>query len=622
MLTEQMKKYGFAIILSLIGCLVYSYFVMNRAEVDLSIHVQRRTFFQMFWAKAGEGFSEKRSVKVLVKPGLKDYHFFLTNLRGVDKIRLDPHQYAGKCTIEKLRIVQKGIEPIQLTTNKGLGYLNNRHQVSEYHIDESGLVVYATGKDPFLEGNLVVEKTNFPWLQEISRLFFISLVISCTYFFTNHLNKHLEYSSLLMISVLALVLIMAMISKKNAHPDEHVHIEASKYYQNNWMPPVIEDPAIRSTYSRYGFSRLNSPEIYYFFSGKFAQLVSFMHVKSYLLLRLFNVFLLACIFMYMVRHVGARYIAMPFLITPQIWYVFSYCNSDVFAIFIAFLVGVQVTAPQSTFHVFLRQNLDKNLFFRGIVLGGLVGCLLLLKKNFYPFIAFVACVLAWQLYEIKDKEKRLIFVKRLSVLLLIGMTLFGMRRGADYYVNGIDKAEKITKMRIETADSLLNPTSELSKQHLNLSMKKRGVPLLYLIKVRRFFEKTFRSAFGVYGYLSIHASYSYYDAVRWSGIGLLALFLSLILMNSFKANGPITIIFLTFSLALIGISLLRSWTNDFQAQGRYLFPIVSMLSIVYARNYNFLKGKLFTSGFLVMFFLAVYSYIFVGIAKIPKISLY
>jgi hypothetical protein len=281
-------------------------------------------------------------------------------------------------------------------------------------------------------------------------------------------------------------------------------------------------------------------------------------------------------------------------------------------------VGVQIVAPGSMFNVFLRQKPDSRLLIRSLLLGLLLGSLLLLKKNYYPYIVFVISVLIWQIWEMGSREERLLVVKRMLVLSLIGLSLFGLRRGVDYYVNGFDRADKLAKMSVETAAPLFNPQTELSKKHLHLNMKKRGVSWIFLVKQKRFFEKTYRSMFGSYGYFTISASYRYYDLVRWTGISLLLVFISTIVIHSWRENGFITVSFLVLSLALISASFYHSWTKDFQAQGRYLFPIISMLSIVYARNYRYLNGRLFTTIFIIMFMLSAYSFIFVAIPQIPK----
>jgi len=618
MLIEKLEKHRVILFLCLAACTAYSVFLLNVAVVSLSIQVEKRTLFQMYWAHGNEGFSEKRTAKLMVTPDQQHYRFLLTNLKNVQRIRVDPHKYIGGSSIEKIRIEQKGIKPIHFNSRDGFYPFKELNHIAEYHLEKNGLVVRSNGKDPFLAGDLTIEKVAFPWLLEFFRFGLICLVIIITYSAMNHLNAKLGYVPIFMAVVLTLILIMAMISERDVHPDEHVHIEASKYYQKNWMPPSIEDPAIRHTYSVYGSSRLNKPEVYYFFSGKFTELTSFLHIKPFQLFRLFNVFLFTCLLLYTIKSTGARAVAMPFLISPQIWYVFSYTNSDAFSLFIVFLVGIQVVTPDSMFNLFLRQQPDNRLIIRSLLLGCLLGCLLLLKKNFYPYTAFVISVLVWQIWSMESGEERILIVKRLLLLTLIGLALFGLRTGADYYVNGLDKGEKLANMRIETADSLFSPQTDLNKRHLHLSMKKRGVPLMHLVKTKRFFEITFRSSFGVYGYFTISGPFRYYDMVRWTGVALLLVFLGLIFYHSWRENGFIAVSFLFFSLLLIAISLYHSWTMDFQAQGRYLFPIAAMLGIVYARGHRYLKGPVFTSLFAVMFLLSAYSFLFVAISQIPK----
>ena len=618
-LLEKIVRHKFLVFLCLIGCTIYFFSLVNRATVDLSIQVERRVIFKIYWAQENEGFSEWKSKEVLIKPGEKNYHFWLTNLRNVDTIRIDPQRSKGKSVIEKIVFTQRGIKPISYSPQDGFFEIKQLNHISEYHLEEEGLVIHSSSYDPYLVGDFTVEKTAFPWVLEFFRFGFVCLIIVIVYTSTKHLNKELKYVPLLMTVVLTLVLVMAVISDINVHPDEATHLEASKYYLNNWLPPAVEDPEIRSSYSPYGTSRLHQPEIYYLFAGKFAKLISDIHLEPLWLIRLFSVFLFGCLLFYTLKGMGARAIAIPFLISPQIWYVFSYSNSDAFALFISFLVGVQIVVPRSMFNLFLRQNSDRGLFLiRALLLGLLLGCLLLLKRNYYPFIIFILGVLAWQIWEMGSKEERLLAVKRLLILSVIGLSLFSLRIGADYYVNGFDRADKIADIRSELAAPLYNPQTELNKRHAHLYMKKRGVPLNYLIEKERFFEKSFRSTFGVYSYFTISAPIIYYDIVRWTGVALLVVFLGLIFKHSWRENGIITFLFLILSLGLIAASLHHSWTKDFQAQGRYLFSIVPMLSVVYARSHRYLNGWLFTSLFFVMFLLAAYSFIFVAIPQIPK----
>ncbi len=617
-LLEKAREHRFLLFLVLAGCLLYAIFFASTATVSLNIDVEKRTVFRMYWAKSDQGFSEDRVAKLVVTPNKKKYTFLLTNIKKIKKLRIDPHQYKGLSKIRSLSLSQKGVQTIHFTGSDLFSRFKPNEHVEQYQLKDSSVVVESKGRDPFIIGDITFDKTNYPWLAESCRYLFICLVISLVYGATRHLVGQQQYVVILMSVVLTCILVMALISKRNVHPDEYVHIYASRYYQQHWMPPQIEDPSISHTYSQYGASRLNNSEISYLFAGKFAQLVSFFKMRPYWLFRLFNVFLFGCILLYTIRVVDARSVALPLLISPQIWYVFSYCNSDAFALFVTFVVGVQLVVPDSHFNRFIRQKDPGRIVWKGVLLGCLLGCLLLLKKNYYPYIVFILTYLAWQIYQEKDRQERLLMLKRLAVLSMIGLCLFGLRRGADYYVNGVDRAEKLAKIRVEKARKIFNPKTELEKTHASLYLKKKGVPLSYVVHTKRFFEQTFRSSFGVYGYFTISGPFRYYDCVRWIGCALLLFFLCKVLFYSWRENGIIVLSFLVFSVLLIGFSLYHSWAKDFQAQGRYLFPIVSMLSIVYAKTSKYCIDKLFYLLFFILFLLSGYSFIFIALSKIPK----
>ena len=105
-LFEKLQKQSLVLLLCLTGCTIYAVFFLNAATVNLSMHVEKRTIFQMYWAEANKGFSEKNSAKLVVGPRQKHYQFSLTNLRNVGRIRLDPHKYIGGSIIEKITIEQ------------------------------------------------------------------------------------------------------------------------------------------------------------------------------------------------------------------------------------------------------------------------------------------------------------------------------------------------------------------------------------------------------------------------------------------------------------------------------------------------------------------------------------
>ncbi|MDP3695331.1 MAG: hypothetical protein Q8R42_04390, partial [Desulfocapsaceae bacterium] len=130
--------------------------------------------------------------------------------------------------------------------------------------------------------------------------------------------------------------------------------------------------------------------------------------------------------------------------------------------------------------------------------------------------------------------------------------------------------------------------------------------------------KTFRSAFGVYGYFTLSASDDYYKIVQWLGTSFLFFFICSIIMKGGLPNNILLFAGLGCGITLIGISLWHSWTSDFQAQGRYLFPIILLLGIIYFQTKDIFQKRIFNFFVFSMFAVSLYSFIYIALQNIPK----
>jgi hypothetical protein len=600
-------------------CGLYYHFFENKAYVDIEIEVNEKTDFKIYWAGSGQLYSEKNMSGVVANPDCKIYHFFLTDISQVERLRIDTHRYKGESKLKRVFIQQPGWTPISLTTPKEFDRLVPLHQIIEYGIDSKGLSVKSTGEDPYFELLITPQQTkrHMGWLS--LRFAALSAIICLLLYCTRTLIKDLRFVPLLLFGVWILIVVMAGISQRNAHPDEYVHLAATSYYRDHWLPPKIEDPAIRNTYSVYGYSRLNISEAYYIFAGKFNRLLDEFKLPPHFSLRIFNVLLFGLLLLSTVKNKYARMIALPFLLSPQIWYLFSYCNSDAFALFCAFLVGCQLVDPESMLYSYLRDNRWTAKISMGAFLSVLLGTTFLLKRNYYPFILFFYICLGLNVFLNKDfSEKK---KKLLTLLLLIttaGLLLAGIRIGAGYMVNGFDRQEKIARLHEELAHPWYKESTELHKKHINLYRKARGASLYEIVADDRWFERSFQTGFGVFGYSSINAPSIYYDLVRWTGVSLLIFVFSSIFWRGGLVGSGLALSTLGLSLMLISVSLYHSWTADFQAQGRYLLPILPMLGILYATTYRAINNSILSSCVFLMYCLGVYSFIFQGLMHIPK----
>ncbi len=611
--------YVFPAILSLLACTLYYIFFINTAHVEVELEVAKKTNFKIYWAQKGQPYSEKQMSVVTAHPRRTHYSFFLTNIKNIARLRIDTHAYAGDATLKHLAIEQEGYATLTLSDSREFGKLVPLAQIEDLRITEDGLWLRSAGGDPNFELAIFPEYLGMDlgWL--LIRFGAIIFFVTLIYRFTSSLGKDFLFVPVLLTGVWVLIIVMAGISKRNVHPDEYVHLYASSYYDDHWLPPSLDDDSVRDTYSVYGVSRLNNGEIYYLFSGKFHKLLESFRISEYFSLRMFNICLFGLILLYTIKNRYARMVAIPFLLSSQIWYVFSYCGSDAFALFITFLVGCELVNPESRFNRFLTG--DRRRFLPGIVaLGFLFGCLFLLKKNYYPFIAYVYLFLGIQLFfSTLSFAERQTGLKRLTAVTIIGLLLFGLHLAAGYVVNGFDRNTRIAELREELARSSYKPGTELHKKYISLQRKARGTTLAEMVTVERWFEKSFRSSFGVFGYSSISASQTYYDLVRWTGVGLLIFVFGSIFFRGGIESSSLAFALVVLSGALIAASFYHSWTVDFQSQGRYLFPIIPMLGILYARTYRAIHRQILFFGVCSMYLLGMYSFVFQALVRIPKV---
>ncbi len=613
------KKNGWFLVLSLLSCCVYIFLLSKRAHVEIEVEVNQESFFRIFWTEPGGHYSENRMVGTFIHPDRQKYGFFLTDLSKVERLRIDTHQYAGTVTLKSIKIYQQGFLPIILSASSGLDSLIPFQQVEEYRVDESGLWLRSAGNDPSFELTpqlhpVAIDK--LAWITELTLVFLAAwfLIWGCSLLIVNF-----RFVPMMLSGAWMLIIVMAVLSERNVHPDEYVHLAAIDYYQDNWLPPLIEDESIRGTYSAYGNSRLNDRELYYLVAGKFQQAISAFELKDYLAKRSFNVILFGLILIYAIKHRCARFVSLPLLLSPQLWYVFSYCNSDAFALFLTFIIGCELVCSRSVFNRFLETESAGRMLLSLLYLGPLLGALFLLKKSYYPLIAFIAVVMVIKIIRNSSVEKRKQLIFRLTSIVVIGLALFGGRIAADYHVNGFDRQAKLTSAKQMYAKHGYKPDSTIEERTGTLFLKKRGVTLKSILVDYNWLEHTFRSGFGLYGYFTITAPDIYYNLVRWA-VGLLALFLFLsIFIRGGIDNSSLAVTVLLLSSMLAAVSLNRSWTLDLQAQGRYLFVIVPMVAILYGIASKAVDRTVLSVGVFVLYGLSVYSFICYGLVRIPKV---
>ena len=438
---------------------------------------------------------------------------------------------------------------------------------------------------------------------------------------------------------------MALTSEFNRHPDEIHHFEAAKYYVNHFLPPEIGDAAVRDSYSVYGVSYLNYHWLEYLLAGKFIFLTAPLFGDELLAARFFNVFLFFCLIIYFWHCASGddnRELIFPcfLLVTPQVWYVFSYVNNDAFALFASLLTAYQIARPKSLANEFLRAENFSARLFGGFVFGALLGVLLIVKTNYYAFLIFAALWLLCQfpILKLSRAAPRINFnrLKKFAFLAVVALSVLTFRCALDFYVNGEtnfvglsyanyflgnfeDKKSRLLIYQEEIADAPYKPSTvenDLANTHPLLKMKAKGTSFAEMFSVWYWHETSFKSFVGIYGYMNRLAPHFYYRLMTILYVVFGCYLLVAIACRKRSESVLKALIFLAGFCLTIFISVYLSWTYSFQAQGRYLFPIVAMICLLVYENRQRLDN-LFVHVFLGgAFLLSVYSFVFVALMKI------
>jgi hypothetical protein len=550
------------------------------------------------------------------------YAFSIPDLASIKKIRIDPADRKGRTArilIKHLLIRQTGYAPIQFANKAEFMRLIPLGGIEQIENDKRGFLVVSSGEDPQLEVQIDPQKQSGYRIEFIRILFFILLAIiflGCV----SNISERYNHVPVLMVFAFALIMIMASISKENTHPDEYVHLQAAVYYENHWLPPEVCDPETEGAHSVYGISRLNSLEIVYLIAGKFSRFFSFLPIDTYLRLRMFNVLLFFLLAWLGLRRAEFRIVIIPLLVSPQIWYIFSYFNSDAFSLFLIFIISYFVLLKESSFNRFLEEPWSKQIIFKGILFGVLCGALLFTKKNFYVYGLFLVLFFLWKFYykkfNIAASFKTV--TARLGLIIMVASVFFGTRYIVDIYANGFNKSEKILNCSEKLGNYIYKPSTKLKDKHPWMKLKSRGVSFKKMFTNYRWARRSFKSAFGVYGYTTIAGPNRYYDLLKRVVLFFIFFIVLSVLFKSKNKENILLLIVVACSMLLAGAAFWRSWVTILQSQGRYFFPFAAMAGFVFFHSKRDLNTTIFNTFIVLMFLLSSYSFIFVGLVNIAK----
>lgn len=566
------------------------------------------TVAKVYWDFGG-GYSEEQSAYDMIfkrNVSLK----LPENIGEAGGMRIDFGNLQEEISVVSVNFRNVWAETVELTAEQlqTAGTFGNVASVQE---GDGYLTIVPSGGDPFLD-------LNGETMQQIRagagrdykvKLFYLGIVwlaylaVLGVWLVTKKRNiteKDYRICALLLLFAGIAVLVMACVSISYGHPDEDETRGSIDYYLRAWSLPDLKSDKLYNIFSNYGTTRLKELSVYYFLAGKIGLL--FKQVFDvFCYYRIFNVLLFALLIVFFLRY-GRKnpWLIIPIGLTPQVWYLFSYATSDAWDYFLSVLLIGACCIKEGFLCRALEEKLNRKnvIFLMGY--GMLFGLLLMGKKNYY--VVFVLAFVIFLFHLLRKKEKGL-FAK---YALIVGacLLIFGLRLLADYQVYG---TEKMTQYREVKAEHVAEDMQELK------SFKESGMSFLDAYDAYQFEQSSFRSFTGQYGWMTEKSGVLYYR-LMW----LLYLILIIQLIQECRRKQDrlgiwrdiviAGVIFLNYA-----ISAYHSWNSDFQAQGRYLFPILLCVMYLGCCHEEFFQRRSVRVILTVTTVLSGYSFIRYGI---------
>lgn len=427
-----------------------------------------------------------------------------------------------------------------------------------------------------------------------------------------NLHNVLIYSCYFVVVVI--VSNLALKAGFNASPDERDHFMAAEFYKSHSISPQKHTETGAYTYNAiWNYSRVYNKGVNYLLAGKFSNLFD-ANFHSFRSVRFFGIALIIFCLLICLYFPRMSLLFLPFFLTPQVWYIFSYVNDDYFPLFVAFvlLFFTEVFKPD-----LLTGRMNKVLIIKIILLGIGYGIMLLSKKNYLLFSAFYLFYLFSLPLKFSDKSRFTDAIQAIKkflripvAVIVIALIVVGLRQTTfeDAGKNDLSEGTKVFYNQSQT-----NLNNHLAK---GISGKERFASYFTMMK-NGWIITSFKSFCGVYGFMKYSATQWYYMLFAIAFALFVILLFVLIIKSKDKDLIYWSFILFAFLVSIIfSSSYLYSYRFDYQAQGRYFFPFLPVLGLFLHKVYTtFTNRKIVTWSMILLmsiFMLSLYSFIFIG----------
>lgn len=390
------------------------------------------------------------------------------------------------------------------------------------------------------------------------------------------------YENIFIIFCFVIFTIWAVVQPFNSCPDEAMRYDVIKYvFEYNKLPHGGEESLLNPI---WGFSYAFLPYLSGLISVLFMKIISLFTMNDQILViaaRMASVCFGTITVYYIVKISNKLFeniYKWLFIILvsclPQFVFLSSYMNNDILALMsVVMIIYYWIEGHEN------RWNMKSNI---GLAVS--VAICALSYYNAYPFILFSIIFFIWS--NINNNEKKSIIIKKFMTVSIIVFILSGwwFIRNAIIYNGDFLGMKTMTEYSNIYAREDIKPINHLTPLKQNFS-----IPFT-LIK-QGWIKDTYKSFLGVFGYLSINMynwMYIFYTIIILLGI----LFFAYSLFKKKDRINYISIIYLYAFLSSVFVVLLsfyRSYTVDFQAQGRYIIECLIPLAIFVTEGFKYIS---------------------------------
>lgn len=577
------KYYLQAYLLLFSAVFLYYFFSFNETQLSFRASSERDAKVNVFWQYKNKSFSNTKARTVAVEPGTHNYKVKTGNFSNIEALYIDEGKDWQRIIVDELKIEATGYEDFSF---------NLKEIVVEKERNTKALLIPLS---VFLLVCVLV--TSGIYFAKNRRLFYFKIFPKLV--------------SVLFLFVLFLVINLVWQSDFHMHPDEHAHIECLEYFSDHWEFPKVGDSRSEDSYQEpWALSRLDDLGISYFLAGKFRNIAETVFENKAFGDRAFNVLLF---FMFFVLGKNKRQLLFlaPLLCSPQIWYLYSYTNRGAFVLFISLLLAWQLVNKKSYLNIYLKEDNPLSNWKYCLFPSLLLGVVSIEQTNYILFILFVFSMLLWRLLSFVENKKK--FIYKCLIFMMMGSSIFVIRKGIDISINGFNKQEQRIAYAEEHAGAEFKPSIATSKDSYHgLRLRDKGIGMTEMFKPEWNWHKmTFQSFAGFYGYYMEYSPKWYYFYVLLIYALVLLVFIKhAIFQENWKYN-----LFSALSLTAVSggilMGLLFSWLHDFQPQGRYIFPIIPIIIVycgVMLPRLKRLDRSVMLTCFMALVLLSLYSF--------------